>query len=56
MTKKAVAANLARQKTMLAEKYFRMAYNSNSRPAAVRFLRQAARYQRQAATATLKAK
>ncbi len=56
MSKKTIAANLAQQKSMLAQKYHRMAANSNSRPAAVRFLRQAARYERQAHTALLQSK
>lgn len=56
MTKKAVAENLALQKTRLAEKYERLVLVSNSIPRQAKLLRQAARYRRQAATASLQAK
>jgi hypothetical protein len=56
MTKQTVAANLAVQKTRLAKKYEHKALISNSRPNKVRFARQAARYRRQAETATLLSK
>lgn len=56
MTKQSIAANLAAQKTRLAEKYEHKALISNSRPNKVRFARQAARYRRQAETAALQAK
>ncbi len=56
MTKQAVAENLAERKTKLAEKYERLVLVSNSTPRKAKLLRQAARYRRQAATATLEAK
>ena len=55
MTKKSVAENLAQQKTRLAEKYERLVLASNSIPRKAKLVRQAARYRRQAATASLQA-
>jgi hypothetical protein len=55
MTKKAVAENLALQKTRLAEKYENLVLVSNSIPRKAKLLRQAARYRRQAETARLQA-
>jgi hypothetical protein len=49
MTKKAAAANLANQKTMLAEKYDRLIKSISSKPRRERYTRQAATYRRQAA-------
>ena len=56
MTKKAVAENLAQQKTRLAEKYEHLVRVSNSAPRQAKLARQAARYRRQAETAALQAK
>jgi hypothetical protein len=49
MTKQAIAANLAQQKTMLAEKYDRLLKTISSKPRRVRYTRQAAKFRRQAA-------
>ncbi|HWC90594.1 MAG TPA: hypothetical protein VG433_13090 [Pirellulales bacterium] len=55
MSKLTVAANIAQQKTMLAEKYDRLAASISSKPRRKRYQRQAAIYRRQAASFAHKA-
>ena len=49
MSKKTMAANLAQQKTMLAEKYDRLIKSISSKPRRQRYMREAAKFRRQAA-------
>ncbi len=49
MSKLTIAANIAAQKTMLAEKYERLVKSISSKPRRRRYQRQAATYRRQAA-------
>ena len=49
MSKQTMAANLAAQKTMLAEKYDRLIKSIKSKPRKQRYMREAAKFRRQAA-------
>lgn len=55
MSKLTIAANIAQQKTMLAEKYDRLAKSICSKPRRTRYQRQAATYRRQATSFARKA-